>query len=303
MGQLDANLLFALDALLQEGSVTRAGERLGVSQPTMSASLRRLRRHFKDELLYRSGNAYKLTPLAVQLAGQTGRAVTDVRRIFALQPTFEPATLDREFTIICSDYVAAVVAPPLMKRLAVLAPSVRVHLRQGDPGAFAAAEESLQEVDGLFLPHGFVRGLPHLDLYRDEWMCLVAAGNETVGERLTMQDLARLPWAVNFRGSSMTTAMQHLHQAGVQIRAQVVVNAFLLLPPLVAGTDRIALLPRRLAELTSLEGLRLLPCPFDAGQVVQAMWWHPDFGRDLQHAWLREQVAAVAAELGGDGPA
>ncbi len=79
---LDLNLLLALDALLTERNVTRAAERLGLSQPTVSAALGRLRRHFGDELLHRIGNRYELTPLAQQLSARTTPALADVRRVF-----------------------------------------------------------------------------------------------------------------------------------------------------------------------------------------------------------------------------
>ena len=203
---LDFNLLITLDALLQERSVTRAAERLRLSQPTVSASLARLRRHFNDELLYRSGNTYDLTPLAVQLAGRTGVALNGVQRIFALQPTFDPLSSEREFTIICSDYGAVVIGPLLTARLATLAPRMRIHLRQGDPGPFGNDEDRLRTVDGVLMPHGYLHLLPHLDMYEDRWVCLVCVDNASVGETLSAGDLSRLPWATTFRGPSSTSA-------------------------------------------------------------------------------------------------
>jgi DNA-binding transcriptional LysR family regulator len=293
---LDLNLLVALDALLQERSVTRAAARLGLTQPTLSHSLARLRRHFRDDLLYRSGNSYDLTPLAVQLAGRTAVALDGVQRIFAVQPQ-EIATSTRQFALSCSDYGAAVVGPPLSAALAAQAPQARVHFRFGDPTWFASDDDRLRAVDGLIMPHGFLRGLPHIDLFSDRWVCLVSNDNTSVGAALTMADLKRLPWAAAFTGPSPgTTGLRQLEQLGVQPQVQVVVNGFVTLPLFISGTDRICMLPHRVASLMAPSaGLRVLECPFDAVPVVQALWWHPVFERDAEHAWLRQLLASTMA--------
>jgi hypothetical protein len=111
LANLDMNLLVSLDALLQERSVSRAAERLGLSQPSLSASLARLRRHFRDDLLARVGNRYELTPLAAQLAEQTTSALAAVARVFASEPDFDPATSEREFTVLISDYAITGAGP------------------------------------------------------------------------------------------------------------------------------------------------------------------------------------------------
>src|SRR3954452_15208537 len=108
LASLDLNLLVSLDALLQERSVTRAAARIGLSQPALSASLARLRRHFGDELLTRAGNEYRLTPLAVQLRDLARPALTGVERVFTAQTEFDPARSNREFHLLVSDYGVAV---------------------------------------------------------------------------------------------------------------------------------------------------------------------------------------------------
>jgi DNA-binding transcriptional LysR family regulator len=102
LGNLDLNLLVSLDALLEQRSVTRAAEQMGLSQPALSASLARLRRHFGDELLSRVGNTYRLTPLAVQLRPRVRLALDGVERVFSAQPDFDPAESTREFSVLVS---------------------------------------------------------------------------------------------------------------------------------------------------------------------------------------------------------
>lgn len=298
LANIDLNMLVALDALLAERSVTRAAQRLGLTQPTLSATLARLRRHFDDQLLYRSGNTYQLTPLAMDLAARTPVALGGVERIFASQKSADPANLTREFVVACSDYTAAVIGASMAAAISRGAPRASIHLRHSEPGGFAGGDEKLRSMDGVILPHGFMRKLPHLDLYRDDWVCLVSTDNDSVGDELTMSDLARLPWAVTFRAPTFqTTAMRQLAQMGVDIQIQATVDSFLAVPFVIVGTGRVALVPRRLADMfDTLIGLRVLPCPFDAGEVVEALWWHPDFERDAEHAWLRQQVGDLVSK-------
>src|SRR4051794_28926516 len=117
IASLDLNLLVSLDALLQERSVTRAAAQLGLSQPALSASLARLRRHFGDDLLFRVGNEYRLTPLALQLKELTRIALSGVERVFSAQPDFHPASSTREFSLLVSDYVVVVLGDTIARLL------------------------------------------------------------------------------------------------------------------------------------------------------------------------------------------
>jgi DNA-binding transcriptional LysR family regulator len=299
LASLDLNLLVALDALLQEGSVTRAAERLHLSQPALSASLARLRRHFGDELLERVGNHSELTPLAVQLRERTTLALEGVERVFASQQGFDPATSEREFRLLTSDYAVAVLGERLCALVAERAPGVRLRLRLHTPEVIDRAHDELRAVDGLIMPHGFLTELASERLFEDEWACLVATDNPLVGEALTMEDLSRLPWAVTYYGpTAFTPAARQLQMLGVEARVQVVVESFLALPHVVAGSSRIALVQRRLAgRMVAAGGLRVLPCPYDAVRLVEALWWHGMYDRDPGHRWLRETVLDAAAGL------
>src|SRR4051812_21333840 len=174
LASLDLNLLVSLDALLQERSVTRAAARMGLSQPALSASLARLRRHFGDELLSRVGNEYRLTPMAVQLRDLARLALSGVERVFDAQTEFDPAKSNREFHLLVSDYVVAILGDTIAQLLAEEAPYTRLRLSANSPSAVDRAEQVLLSTDLLVLPHGFVTDLSHQDLYRDEWVCIVS---------------------------------------------------------------------------------------------------------------------------------
>src|ERR1041385_2499447 len=218
LANLDLNLLTSLNALLQERSVSRAAERLGLSQPSLSASLARLRRPFSDDLLDRVGNHYELTPLAAQLAEQTTGALAAVARVFASEPDFDPATSEREFTVLISDYAITVLGPTLAALLQQ-APPVRLRLHQLAVPAFEDAAQTLGDVDGMVLPHGILSDLPSQQLFTDEWVCIVAAGHPGIGEKLTMADLERLPMVVTYQSATAyTPAAKQLSMLGVQPR-------------------------------------------------------------------------------------
>lgn len=298
LGRLDLNLLVALDALLEQRSVTKAAEQMGLSQPALSASLARLRRHFDDPLLARTGNAYQLTPLAVQLRERVAIALLSVERALSATSDFEPARSTREFRLVISDYGAAVLAPGIAALLGEEAPQTRLRLVPNSPNQVEGADQVLfAAADLLIIPHGFVTDLPHEDLHTDQWCCLVWEGNTQVTGDLTEEHLRTLPWVLTFFGPTASTpAARQLRQTGIEPRVQVVTESFLAVPHLVSGTDRVALLQRRLADQLAPElELRVLPVPVDVGPLREAMWWHPAYEADPEHLYLRGVVRRAAA--------
>ncbi|XVV15089.1 LysR family transcriptional regulator [Actinoplanes sp. CA-131856] len=298
---MDLNLMVALDALLQERSVSRAAARLGLSQPALSGSLARLRRHFGDELLARVGNEYRLTPLAVQLKERVRTALSSADRVFSAQPEFDPVRSEREFTLLVSDYVTVILGDTVAQLLAREAPHTRLRLSGNPPALVDRAHQVLRTTDLLVMPHGFVTDLSHRDLYRDEWVGVVAADNPVADRGLTIDDLRTMPWVASFHGPTASTpAARQMRMLGIEPTVQVVVENFLAVPALVAGSDRIALLQRRLVDLLPLNiGVRALPLPFPAAPLIEAMWWHPIYDDDPEHSYLRDVLYRAARQATG----
>ena len=299
---LDLNLLLSLDALLRERNVTRAAEALGLSQPSVSSALARLRRHFNDELLHRTGNRYQLTPLAEQVAPRVEVALSSMRRVFDTTPDFDPATTEGEFTIVVSDYAATVLGDHLATTLAQEAPGARLRLQEQTAYSVDHALELLRTVDGMVLPHGFLTDIPAVDLHEDTWVCLVSEDNDDVGDTLTMEDLARLPWVVTYNApTSFTPAVRQLQMIGVEPGVQVVVESFVAVPFLVAGTNRVALLQGQLADrLAHAAGVRTIPCPWEVLPLKEAFWWHPTLRADPAHRWLRGMLARAGRAVSSE---
>lgn len=297
---LDLNLLMALHALLDERNVTRAGRRLGLTQPAMSANLARLRRHFGDDLLIRVGNGYEPTPLAASLLDSTLLAVNVVGRVFSARPSFDPATSDREFTLVTSDYVISVIGEALMRVLQERAPHVRLRFLQINPARIDDIDTTLRSTDGVLMPHGFIAGHPSVDVYADRWAVLADPRNPALADGLTMDHLRTLPWVATFRSpTAIASAARQLTMLGVEPRVEIVVENFQSLPFLVAGTGRIALIQERLARrLAAYGGCAVHPCPYEALPILEALWFHPVQQSDPAHRWLRDTLADVGRLIG-----
>jgi DNA-binding transcriptional LysR family regulator len=299
LSRLDLNLLVALDALLTERSVTRAAERLHLSQPALSASLARLRTHFNDQILARRGNTYELTPLALRLTEHTTTALEAARRVFESQATWSPRDSTREFSIYGSDYGFATIGSQVSRLAAEEAPGVRFRFMLHNPAIVDDVINRLRSADGMVIPHGHLTDLPYADLWRDDWVVVASESNERVGEQLTMEVLGELPWVFTYQSrTAFTSAARQLQQLGVEPRIEAVVESFLALPYFIAGTDRLGLIQAGLAHVAqSVPGVRTLTAPFDATPVVNALWWHPVHGRDPEHAWMRSIFERAAASL------
>jgi DNA-binding transcriptional LysR family regulator len=297
---VDFNLLLPLRALLEERSVSRAAERMHMSQPALSAALARLRRHFNDELLERRGNAYTLTPLAAQLLERSYSAIAGLERIFLAQAEFDPATTTREFTVVSSDYGMSVLGGPLATVLVEDAPRARLRFHPISAGVVTSAPDSVRDLDGLLMPHGFITDGSREDLFLDRWVCVVASDNALVGDTLALEQLSALPWVHTLSGpSEYTPAAKQMQLLGVEPRVEIVTPSFLVAASLLRGSNRIALVQESLArQLAAGGGVRVLEAPFDVVPLVEAFWWNPVYDRDPEHLWFRSKLHEAVRRAG-----
>lgn len=300
LASLDLNLVVALRALLEERNVTKAGQRIGLSQPAASAALARLRHHFDDDLLSRVSGRYELTALGRALLDRTATACDLLERVFTSQADFDPAREEHEFTLVASDYAVAVFGAELARTVHAEAPGIRLRFKQASTEIIEDTTTLLSSVDGLLMPHGIIRGFPAVDLYRDSWVYLVADDNPEIGDQLTLDDLARLPW-VTYQRTYDAPAARQIGMLGIEPRVEVSVDSFGLMPQLVAGTRRVALVQRRLAEqLGGVVPVRVMEPPYEAVPLQEALWWHPVHTHDAAHIWLRETAARVGEAVKDD---
>ncbi len=200
--EVDANLLLSLHALLEERNLTRAGERMTMSQPAMSGALGRLRKHFDDELLIRVGRGFELSPLAEQLRPRVAEAVEAAEALLGNQRDFEPSSSTRRFTVSMSEYAMTVLAEPLTRMLAEQAPGCSVALDTLDV-APVLFETQLMRRDLIVGPLGFEFPGRHQPVFTDALACVVDRDNpRLVDAALTLEDLREMPHAVAVFGSA-----------------------------------------------------------------------------------------------------
>lgn len=299
LSRLDLNLLTALDALLTEQSVSRAAQRLHLSQPALSASLSRLRTHFDDPLLVRRGNAYDLSPLAVRLADHVSGTLESARRVFEIQSEWNALDSTREFSIYMSDYGMATIAPIASRLAKAEAPGIRFRFLLHNPAIVEDAAARLRYVDGIVIPHGFLTDLPFTDLWHDDWVVVASASHRAAQAGLVFDDLADAEWVFTYQTSTaFTSAGRQLQQLGFEPNIEVVVESFLALPQFVVGTNRLGMVQRATARLIQhFDDVVILEAPFDATPLSNAMWWHPVHAADPAHAWMRETLARAGQSL------
>ena len=303
LGGLDLNLLVALDALLSERSVTRAAQRVGLSQPGMSNALARLRRLFNDPLLVRQGAMLVPTARAEALIGPVQEALELIRAALDAPLRFDPATDRRSFRLSCTDYSVLMLIGPLVRALAADAPGVLVEVL---PRLADAGRALLNGDVDLAIEPPEIMGdtdLESLRLWDDRWECCVWEGNARVGERMTMERYTALGHLIYSMGSAgQPVALPDLHMArlGVPRRIEVSVESFLLAPFLLQGTDLVTLIPTRAeAFLRRIGDIRVLESPVELPPLIETLWWHSRATADPAHAWLRTRIGEVATTLIG----
>ena len=298
LAAIDLNLLVALDALLHEDSVTAAGRSIGLSQPAMSHALSRLRELVGDELLVRQGRAFRKTVLGQQLAPVIRRLLADIESTWLAPRAFEPKTSSRCFRIAANDYCGAVLLPGLLSRLRQAAPSVALDVF-AQQGPLPIAELERGELDVVLGTHQRVEApLAARLLYREEFMCAVRK-DHPLGRGLSLRrylELEHLLVANPGYGPGAVDGV--LGERGLSRRVTMRVPHFLVAPAIVAQTDLVLTLPRRLLlAMANTSKLRITKPPLKIPAFSVQLVWHQRATEDPGSSWLRDQIAASAAEL------
>jgi DNA-binding transcriptional LysR family regulator len=299
LGGIDLNLLVILQALLEEGNVTRAGGRLGMPQPAVSNALARLRRHYKDELLLRTGNGYDLTPLARSLLPAVRESTRLIGDTLSPGPVTQLPIGDRVFNISLSDYSTTVLGQPLLRRVHDLAPNASIQLRIATR-EIADGDRGLPGYDLRIAPPRLTPGGQPEVLLRDRFVYVADPANpRLVDGRLTAEDLAALPHATaRFADPGADPVVMALFLHGISPNVTLTTAGWLPLPFLVAGTDLVAAVPERLARrLSSAAGVIIAEPPFGGIELVEAAWWHPMHNTDPALTWLRRVIHASLGSL------
>ena len=304
LNRFDLNLLIALDALLHEKNVTRAAERVFVSQPAMSAALQKLRDYFNDPLLVRVGRDMELTPRGLSLVEPVREALLRIQITLGTQPTFDPAKVKRSFTIICSADAHLRVMPKALRRAIREAPNVQYHIEQFSETTLSRLEYGDADLYigmnllQVFGEKQFPDWLRVVDIRPVQWACVCAADHPTIGAELTEEQYQTLPHLIGWPNSHSVPLEEYIRrQLGVEINVRATVQSLVEIPYLLQGTDLIATLPERLVTaMNQTVPIKIFPLPMRVTETREVLVWHKRNEPDPGHAWMRDILVEVARE-------
>lgn len=291
----DLNLLLAFDVLLEEQNITRAAERLSMTQSATSGALSRLRQYFQDELLVQVGRKMVPTPYALELVPKVRDVLMTLRASIVAKPVFEPALSKRHFRVITSDYLITVLLAQVIETVQRNAPHITFEIL----GPSGSSDELLMrgEVDLMIVPERYVHDEhPSQMLFEEEHVCVICRHNVQVGESLSLEqymDMGHVSVAFG-RNRHLSIEEWLMSRYSFKRRLEVITHDFNTLAQLLVGTQRIATMHRRLAErYANYLPLRLLEPPMELPLMREYMVWHRSLNQDPVHQWLREQIVSA----------
>lgn len=295
---IDLNLLVSLRVLLTQRHVTRSAEKLGLTQPAMSASLARSRTLFRDKLLVRGPQGLVLTPRGEQILEQLNKIMEVTERLIAVPGEFTPETCNRTFALMGTDFLEFILLPSLMATLATEAPNVQILFVSPDRRNLEAmlANSELDLVVG-YLPEP-PKELIRRTLFREPFVCVARRGHPLLhDESLSLEHYVELPHVqVLLRDATMYGDAIDTAIAAIGLIRRVVLwqPNFLAVGNVVSRTDLISTVPSRVAAhfvqelpIVAYDPPLALPAP------DFAMYWHSRSQEDAGHKWLRGKIAVL----------
>ncbi|UFQ01575.1 LysR family transcriptional regulator [Pseudomonas fitomaticsae] len=288
--RIDLNLLVILDALLSEQHVTRAAERLHLSQPAVSHALARLRDLLGDPLLVRAGSSLVPTARALELAAPLAETLAQVQSLLAPN-TFDPASARRTFRLAMSDYGAAIILPGLIRTLRTEAPGIDLQISH-------ASREGM--VEGLLngdidLAAGVLPELPgelrSTPLFEERYVCLLDRHSLPADGQLDLPTyLSRPHVLLEMRGSGTPEIERTLTALRERRRVAISLPHWSVAPRFISGTDLILTVASRALNEVDDESLIIVPPPFEIAPFTFVSAWHKRRGGDQALNWLNRRI-------------
>ncbi|HYC46953.1 MAG TPA: LysR family transcriptional regulator [Burkholderiales bacterium] len=300
--RLDLNLLTVLEVILSEGSVTQAARRLNLAQPTVSNALARLREHFRDQLLERSGRTMTLTPKARELVHPLREALAKLQAVLEGEPRFEPQTATGVIRVVASDYIDAVLLPKLTAHLATHAPKLRLVVSD-----FTSADPMLDLKSGHvdLVIGAFNKTSPDIhryDLFTDDWVCVARKGHPGIKGRITVKQfrecaqIAVRPQNGSVSGSIDDILMQTASRRNLRLSVPHLFSAL----KVVLEADVLLTLAARTAAMLGPElPVQVMKHPLQLKPFVISQLWHERTHQHPAHAWFRKVLAESCAGESG----
>jgi LysR family transcriptional activator of mexEF-oprN operon len=294
----DLNLLLVFSALMREGSVTRAAQRLYLGQPAVSAALARLRDLFRDELFLRTARGMEPTARALELADQLRPALAQIHGALFGTQRFDPASAERSFRLGMPDSIEVALMPTLIRRIAERAPGVRL------VSQLAGREQGARLLDSNEIDLGISRfsdiSAWHRQqaLYEEGYSCLYDGRRMGLKSPIGLPDYLEHPHLLmSFVGDFEGVVDEPLRRLKRRRRVVLSTTRFSTLPFILKETDTIATLPTSMARRCArVFGLTLSPPPIPLETFTISMMWHARSDQDAGHLWLRDLIAGLVRE-------
>lgn len=294
---IDLNLLVAFDALMAERSVTRAGTRIGRTQPAMSAALSRLRALLRDELFVRGPKGLQPTPRAVDLAEPLGRALAEIQRTLDFTQAFDSRSSAVSFNVGLSEHPAYRVLPSLVERLRIVAPAITLRVRSFTPRDDAVTMLDAGEVDvAIGVPPTTATGrILTRRLFEERFVCILRKDHPAAGGPLDLPTFLSLS---HLLVSPENDRFGHIDEAlakrGLRRRLGLTLPHMYAAPTLVVRSDMIAtVMAGVVAGSGHADELCVLPPPVDLDPVTFVICWHRRNDAHPAQRWLRECITSL----------
>lgn len=302
LASVDLNLLVAFEALMEERNVTRAGQRVGLAQPSMSSVLVRLRALFGDDLFVRSASGMQPTAKALSLARPISDALGQIRGVLQPGSGFDPATARRRLSIAVTDYGDLVVVPPLVAALRRDAPGIDLVVRPIIDTALSVANLERGDVDALIGGHLPASArITRTTLFEENFVCIRDAKRARRAARLTRDDYARLPHVLfsSAGGDGIPGAIDTmLARHGRKRRTAITLAHVVAVPFAVAGTDLVATMAERIArQFAAVAGVSVVPLPYDVEVFTIDLLHTRRAMADPALRWFIELVNRIGGKL------
>ncbi|NER95571.1 MAG: LysR family transcriptional regulator [Symploca sp. SIO1B1] len=296
--QIDLNLLHIFEAVMMELNVSRAAERLNMTQPAVSHALRRLRRITNDDLFLKVPSGVTPTPKALELWEPIREGLTHIRQ--ALSPAvFDQASSTQTFTLAAADYTVALFLPKLLPILAKTAPNINIRIL---PNTNINAAKLLEQSEIDLAMGRFYRPTNRLriqEVMEDRYICIMRKGHPLTRKKLTLKQYIKADHLlVTLTGEATGFIDEQLREMNLKRRIALTVNQFTLVPELIAASDLISAMPLRMVNRSLFQrDLHIAELPIKVAPAFLQMMWHERKQTDPAHEWLRTCLLEIAQKF------
>lgn len=295
---IDLNLLIAFNALFLERNVTKAADRIGLAQPSMSNALSRLRALFNDELFVRTSGGMIPTPLAEKVANHVQVALSEAQLAINIGREFDPKTVSADISVLVNDYVELVFLSPILNELRKRAPNLRIITRPVTPERYGPPLEKGQ-VD--FAIAAFPEPSPsmhYVELIKDFPVCICRKEHPYLGHGMTMKRYMKCKHiSVSQSGQANGLIDDALIKMGQERNISATVSNFTTLADLIIDTDLITVVPNSLAEkIQTKNSIDIHRLPFDAPAFTLRLIWGHVVKQSALHMWFRDLVVEIISK-------